>query len=80
MKFRPDTSFPFLALAHRIGLPYGTVMQCVQRLDAKPRGLLTDLVAVEAAKEIIDVYVDEVYRRAMIFEARRRANQKNSRE
>lgn len=32
MTFRPDTSFPYLAIARRFGVPYGKVLAVADRL------------------------------------------------
>jgi hypothetical protein len=46
VEFRADTSFPFLALSRRLGLPYRHVLLCAEVVDKQMRPIDQPALAI----------------------------------
>lgn len=50
--FRPDTTFPFLAIARQWGVPYGKVLEIAERVECFGRPVTGDILTARVAEAV----------------------------
>jgi hypothetical protein len=66
MNFRPDTSFPYLAIAHQYDVPYVWILNWIEALEIKGGLTLSPAILPAWAITATDVWAREGSRRKKV--------------